>query len=45
MIKAVKLVLFSLFAFIFLAVVSAAQKTSEIYAKGEVHVKYKNGTA
>ncbi len=45
MIKAVKLVLFSLFAFLFLADVSVAQKTSEIYAKGELLVKYKNGTA
>ncbi len=45
MIKAVKSVLFALFAFLFLADVSVAQKTSEIYAKGELLVKYKNGTA
>ncbi len=45
MIKAVKLVLFSVVIFLFLADVSVAQKTSEIYAKGELLVKYKNGTA
>ncbi len=45
MIKSVKLVLFSVFTCLFWADVSVAQKTSEIYAKGELLVKYKNGTA